>query len=192
MTKYIFISLLVFSSCASLDYKEIYNLSKNSLFGVDDIEINQDLINEIQYSFIKVRIGKSRIAIMPLAEINENIYKWVGSDSIIYTLDGKIVKTIGLDHNIDLVNKTQKQAIIFLRNPDAMITQKISYEIKDLDIVNSNSQYDLINEEFHTVDFKWSGKNTYIRDKKSGLYFKSTQEIHPRLEKISLDFVYTY
>lgn len=191
MNRYFLICILITSSCASLDYEEIYSISRNAIFGVDDIVINQDLINRTRYSFIKVKIGKSRVAIMPLSEISNNVYKWVGSDSTIYTLNGKIIKTIGLDHDIDLISMEPEQTLILLQHPNAMITQSISY--KTMELSNSlNSKYEEIREVFNTIDFKWRGENIYIRDKKSGLYYKSTQSIHPRLDKVSLDFVYIY
>ena len=175
-------------SCASLDYAELYNIAKVGILGVDDIPIDQDLINKTKYSFVKVKIGKSSVAIMPLSSIENNVYKWVGSDATIYTKNGKIIKTFGLEHDIDLIENNNNQSIIMLKNPDALITQRIN--ITQLN--SSNENFIKINETFYTEDFTWKGNNEYLIEKSSGLSYKSTQEIHPRLKIMSLEFVYVF
>ena len=175
-------------SCASLDYSELYDLARLSIVGAEDIPIDQDLINKTRYSFVKVKIGKSRVAIMPLSSIENNVYKWVGRDATLYTNNGKIIKTLGLDHNIDIIENKDDTALILLKNPNALITQSFVSRT----VETTNKKFLEIKESFSTEDFKWSGENTYIMDKKSGLFYKSTQKIHPRLKEVSLEFVYIF
>ena len=190
MIRYLFV-LPLFFSCASLDYQEIYQFTKSNLIGVSDIEINEDLIKKTKYSFIKVKIGKSKVAILPLSEIENDVYTWVGSDAVIFTKNGRIIKTIGLQYNLSMINKNNDEIFVNLHDPDAIISQKLELSSQDL-VISGKNNYEEIKETFTTDQFKWSGVNTFIRDKKSGLVFKSTQEIHPRLNIISLDFVYVY
>ena len=187
MIRSLFILLFLFS-CASFDYVELYDIAKVNILGVDDIPIDQDLINKTKYSFVKVKIGKSSVAIMPLSKIENNVYKWVGSDATIYTLNGKIIKTFGLEHDINLIENNKNQATIMLKNPDALIIQRINITQEE----SSNENFIQINEIFQTEDFAWKGNNEYLIEKKSGLIYKSTQEIHPRLKKMSLEFVYVF
>ena len=175
-------------SCASLDYSELYDLARLSIIGADDIPIDQDLINKTRYSFVKVKIGKSRVAIMPLSSINNNIYKWVGRDATIYTKKGKIIKTLGLDHNIDIIENKDDTAVIMLKNPNALITQRFISSTTE----TTNKKFVEIKESFYTENFKWKGENFYLMDNKSGLYYKSTQTNHPRLEELSLELVYIF
>lgn len=207
--------LLLLSSCSSRDYIEapiaIYQTIKGS-----DFNITQSFINSKEFSFIKINIGRNIVATMTLSNIDNDVYEWVGADSSkrIYTKYGKIIRTIGLEHDFEILDSSSdqldtkyKQHFIRFYDPIGMFSIKL--ESKKMDILDYNNTWFrklnplfkqpnysakpsfVILESFETEGFKWSGKNTYWLDKNKNI-IKSSQIIHPYLPKIEIDYYYKY
>ena len=97
--------LLLLSSCGNLPITYIQNFSSvNSVvFGFPDQEITQELYDEYEYSFIKVRFGRGPISIMILAYVDDGVYQWSGVDDVtLYTLNGRVIKTTGLQTDFEI------------------------------------------------------------------------------------------
>ena len=62
MTKFVF-TLLVLSSCSFIDYGQLPATIKDSIYG-KDIVIDGEFFNRQKYSFAKIKIGKSIVAIV--------------------------------------------------------------------------------------------------------------------------------
>ena len=201
--KFIF-ACLVINSCAHIDYREVYTFAKTSIVGVDDIVIDKDYyLYENRSSFIKVRLGKRLIATLVLANVENNIFEWVGSNGEkIITKNGRIIETLGLSHNMEVINlyninlnlDSKKELLITLRDPQATISQSIqSYDLGqqviDLDKTFIAQTY---REDFMTQDYKWSGSNFYWIDKVSSLPIKTVSSTHPYLDTIEIEFYYTF
>ena len=69
MTKFLF-TLLVLSSCSYIDYGQLPATIKESING-KDIVIDDKFYNAQKYSFAKIRIGKSIVAIAVLASASK-------------------------------------------------------------------------------------------------------------------------
>jgi hypothetical protein len=103
----ILLALLLLSSCGNLPIAYIQNFSSvnNVVFGYPDYDISQDIFDEYDNSFMKVRFGKGPHSILILAYIKNDVYEWVGTDDVrLFTLNGRVIKTVGLDHNFELPN----------------------------------------------------------------------------------------
>lgn len=103
----ILLALLLLSSCGNLPIAYIQNFSSvnNVVFGYPDYQISQDIFDEYDNSFMKVRFGKGPHSILILAYIKDDVYEWVGTEDVrLFTLDGRVIKTEGLDHNFELPN----------------------------------------------------------------------------------------
>ena len=90
--------LLFLSSCGNLPITYLQNFSSvNSVvFGFPEYEITEDLLNEYENSFIKVRFGRGPHAILILAFEDDGVYEWVGADGVkVFTFNGRILKTVG-------------------------------------------------------------------------------------------------
>jgi len=101
------LALLLLSSCGNLPIAYIQNFSSvnNVVFGYPDYKISQDIFDEYDNSFMKVRFGKGPHSILILAYIKDDVYEWVGTDDVsLFTLNGRVIKTTGLDHNFELPN----------------------------------------------------------------------------------------
>jgi len=179
------------NSCAGLTYSNIFPPIKNYIFPAD-IEVDAEFISQRDYSFAKVRLGRTGFAIMPLAYIDNGVYEWVSnSGERIFTLNGKIVKTIGLPHNIDIINPIltnisfqdghlSSNYLVKLSNPSAMIEQNSIFrefhgsDFNFIEVVTSNG-------------FRWNYKNFYKVDP-TGRLISTRQKIHPNLNLIEMNF----
>lgn len=190
-----YILIIALSSCSGFDYFQAAPLVKNSLMGYKDIDISDEFYDQQEYSFAKIKIGRSSPVILSLAFIEDGIYEWISADEErIYTLNGKIIRTVGLDHNLNfltgkslpefnLLPMTQSR-LAELTNPSAMITQTAQ--------IYADHNSGIIYEEVITSSFDWGYTNTYEVDQDSGLVKKSTQKIHPYLSELNIEFFYKF
>ena len=195
----IFVILLLFSSCSVTTYSELVPLIKTAAIGTPDIEINQDFIDSIEYSFARVRLGRSSTAVLVLSTIDDNIFTWVSSSNEkIYTHNGKVIRTEGLAYNFESYNfklfnietviaqnTLSYQKDIFFNNPNAFVSQFIN-----LNILEHSDGVIKIGEKAKANGFKWTVTNTYWLDPNTRLPIKSHQYIHPYLPKIEIDYYF--
>ena len=99
--------IISFVSCSAIDtsriapgYGAAFDAIKLAIFG-DNNEIDTNLIANIPYASMLVKIGKGPTALMILEGINGDEYTWVSADGVYLVLkEGKIVKTEGLPNNL--------------------------------------------------------------------------------------------
>ena len=188
MIKKYILPLVLLSSCTFIDYKQIPALTYRAIAGADDIPIDNDFIEQQEFSFAKVRIGKQSIAIMTLAKIEDNTFRWVSSTGeAITTKDGRIIKTSGLPHNINEISRTNlsdntSESFIFLLDPEAIVI-KSSTELYNFDTTNS------FQENFNVKSIRWKGTNSFEFNER-GLVTHSQQYIHPYLPMVEMTFYY--
>ena len=80
----IIIAILLLSSCGNLPIAYLQNFSSvnNVVFGFPEYEITQEIFNEFENSFLKIRFGRGPHAILILAYVDNDIYEWVGADDV--------------------------------------------------------------------------------------------------------------
>ena len=195
--------LLLLSSCSLISFGSLPAIVKNSVIGVD-IEITDEFFNSQPYSFAKMKIGKSIVAITILSSVRNGTYLWVAGDGErIYTRNGKIVLTDGLKHDIEVLDADNLwvesfgdfdpessgiyEILLQLNNPHAIVQQPIS--LKEYGIDDSFFSTMLYKESFSAGRLSWNKENSYWVDR-SGRVIKTEQYIHPRLPKVSIEFYY--
>lgn len=97
--------LFLLTSCGNLPITYIQNFSSvNSvIFGFPDSEITQDVYDDYEFSFIKVKFARGPASILILAYVEDDIYQWVGIEDVsIYTRYGRVIRTTGLPHNFEI------------------------------------------------------------------------------------------
>ena len=102
------LGLLVFiTSCATIDtnkiapgYVEAFISIKQIILGYED-NIKPEMINNIPYASMLVKIGRGPTALMILEKINDDEYTWVSADGVYLVIkNGRIIKTFGLSNNL--------------------------------------------------------------------------------------------
>ena len=204
MNKRLILSILFLSSCVNHEYQQMFNIAKANIVGIDDIKIDQDFLADRNYSFIKVKQGKSTLAILTLLSIKGDEYVWVGLDNVrIRTKNGRIIETFGLDHNFSIVNKINLpdhddlndiSILVKLDNPLATFPLSMSYQSETSE-VNLDKKYKVVEvkEIFKSSSaFKWKGENFYWYDVNNNLPIKVSQQTHPFLGPFVVEFYYKF
>ena len=198
--------LLLLSSCGNLPIAYIQNFSSvNSvIFGFSDTEITQEIFDGYEYSFIKVRFARGPVSILVLAYVDGDIYEWVGQDGVsIFTQNGRVIKTSGLDHNFEISSHSddaseilnEKYETINLYNPDLYLATLHSFSSPSYSQMNrfgSNIDVIKIKENISIDLIGWNESNYYYKNIESGVIEKAKQHIHPRLPALSIEFYYKF
>ena len=207
MKKIISLFLLFFLiSCSSLNngkiapgYFQAFESITNLIFGYDN-QIDPQIIENIPYASIKVRIGKGPEALMILQRVNGEEYTWVSADEVYIVIkNGKIIKTQGLPNNLfdkltsfrdwkDITDKDVKFISYFsFRNPELnnleVSSQYLNEGKIELQLTFDKKELLLINESILAESIGWKKTNSYWLDE-NNFVWKSTQHISPRLPPI--------
>tara|TARA_B110000259_G_C13939398_1_gene372146 strand:- start:192 stop:815 length:624 start_codon:yes stop_codon:yes gene_type:complete len=197
--------ILFLTSCGNLPITYLQNFSSvNSVvFGFPEYEITEEIYNDYDNSFIKVRFGRGPHAILVLAYVDNNVYEWVGADNVkIFTLNGRIIKTEGLTNNfeiirplIDIFSLSDVYETINLFNPDLIsstIYRSMNSRKTTIKKLGSKIQVCRIEESFDLDLIGWTGVNLYYRNTFSNQIESSEQRIHPRLPIAKIEFYFKY
>ena len=191
--KFLLITIIFSFSCSNLP-NEVYIDALKPIYQTI-IPSNTLEDYESEYSSAYVQIGNLE-AVLVLERVlsDGRTYRWVGKDQVIIdTIDGKIVKTQGLNKNIEIKALSdshmshQSEDILYISNffnPELFsINAKsvITREIIDNQIIIKETVF------HRSIDFKASNK--YLVDD-SGRVLYTEQKIHPYLKKIRMDFRY--
>ena len=200
VSKPVFLSLIFLQACSGINAFQVFPMMSNAVLGSPDIPITDNFIADMEYSFAKVRIGRSTRAILTLAYINDGTYHWVSGDGeSIYTLNGRIISTEGLIHNSYFLSplyfpsisqpRFSSQQLLRVSNPDALLSQNSVFTTSlDDDSVNTYE----VKEVVTTEGINWSFVNTFTLDIETGMPKKTTQYVHPRLKPLEIEFFYKF
>ena len=204
MIRIVFVVLFL-NSCGNLPITYIQNFSSvNSVvFGFPDYEVTEEIFNDYENSFIKVRFGRGPHAILILAYAEDNVYEWIGADSIkIYTLNGRIIKTVGLNSNIEILRPSDNIFLasdvyetVNLFNPDLIsstIHRSMNSRKATIKKLGRSIQVNRIEESFDLDLIGWSGVNLYYQNTTTGQIESSEQRIHPRLPIVKIEYYFKY
>ncbi|MDC1140648.1 YjbF family lipoprotein [Gammaproteobacteria bacterium] len=200
--------VLLLSSCETPLplYKLVYDTSIEYSSNLNN-QVSLETFNSIEYAFISVTLGTgSPKSIMVLSAVNNNIYEWVSESSEkIYTFNGKIIKTEGLSHDIEILNPqdihslSQDKTYTLISNfydPELYSQlQEISIKKKGLKSIKNSirSRPDLdtrlVVENIHMKKIFWKAQNKYYFNVQSGELERTIQNIHPDYPPLSIDFV---
>ena len=197
--------ILFLTSCGNLPIAYLQNFSSvNSVvFGFPEYEITEEIYNDYDNSFIKIRFGRGPHAILVLAYVENNVYEWVGSDNVqIFTLNGRIIKTAGLTNNLEIIrplsdifSSSDVYETINLFNPDLIsstIHRSMNSRKTTIKKLGRKIQVNRIEESFDLDLIGWTGVNLYYRNTSSNQIESSEQIIHPRLPIAKIEYYFKY
>lgn len=202
----ILLILISITGCGNLPIAYIQNFSEvnNVIFGFPDYEITNEIYENYDNSFMKIRFGRGPHAILILAYINDDVYEWIGSDDVrIFTYNGRIIRTIGLPHNFELTNYSKDNFVIDnssydlinLYNPDlysVKMERVLQSKESKLDRLGEVIDIYRITERFRIESIGWTGKNIYYQNKETMNIEMLEQDIHPRLPTLKVEYYLKY
>ncbi len=195
--------LLILSSCATIDtnniapgYVEAFSSIKQIILGYEE-NIKPEIISNIPYASMLVKIGRGPTALMILEKINEDEYTWVSSDGVYLVIkNGKIIKTFGLSNNLQeklTTFKTWKRDSIHAKdfisyysfNQPELNNLKVNssfyfQEIERVELIFGQKDLKLIEEYIESDEVGWFATNKYWIDRDDYVW-KSVQYVSPRL-----------
>ena len=204
----ILLFVLSLNACASIDksriapgYVEAFKAIKQVLIGYEN-NIEPQMIKNIPYASMLVKIGNGPTALMILESITEEGFSWVSADGVyLVTRNGKIIKTYGLPNNL-------KDKLTTLRNWDHLsegqvFTSYYSYsepvlnnlkvtsshffnQEANVDLTFDTKKLYLIEEKIIANKVGWSETNKYWIDENKFVW-KSIQYISPRLPEFYIE-----
>ena len=182
---------MILSSCASVDtespYTEVFSGIGSYLLDRKQ-DVSDQFIDSFPYSFAIASIGRSPEYRLVLVNIVNDTYEWISADYVrIFTKKGRIVKTIGLQHDVEF-----KKYIDISNNlpltVNSLIVDYIEPQLYNVILeVKYKHQNNIVMEEFSSSILNWNGLNLYkISD--SGDVIETEQSIHPFVPKIKMKF----
>ena len=184
-------------------YIDSYKAIKNALFGFEDSNFSPELIKNIPYASLLLRIGQGPTGLVILESIDGERLTWVSADGVyLVTERGRIIETRGLPNNlISTLNKVPNFKDLF-NYEDKYLNQYYSYDKPEMRNLHVQSKIEVGNvEEVQILDRKVllrliieKGSNEYLGWKFTNKYWidenyfiwKSEQYISPKLPKINV------
>jgi hypothetical protein len=175
---------------------------KTSIVGVD-LSIDKGFYDSQEYSFMKINLGKSVVAIMVLSQVDDDLYTWISeSNERIITQNGRIIETSGLAYDMKILTpnalnpiyeRKDSEILLHLKSPEAIVQQRYFATIFNQDTSYEHLIEDapliLYQETIHTDVLAWNIENKYWLNQ-NNLVLKSEQIVHPKMPPILLEFYY--
>ena len=210
--------VLLLASCLSLigcssipdnvagSWRYSFETFKSALFGYEDFPITRELIDNIPYASIRLKIGKGPAGLLILENKERKKNTWLSADQVtIVEREGKIIRTLGLTNNLTSIRPHRVNFIDFVKNKDNPIYKSFisldnpevfelelnvkvfSKGLEEIEIVGK--KYSLIHftEEKENRYLRWKSKDHYWVDPEDGFVWKSIQNIAPNIPPIVIE-----
>lgn len=199
------------SGC-SQKFEDTFSTINTSINGYLDVDLSDSQLEKLQYDsvYVKINNGKQILMILALIENNKETgqeqLKWVSADKVmLITENGRIVKTLGLNHNLVDLRKTGNSSFshsdsqinssfIYSWMPDYrynfQASSQSSYiddEIIHLSKWSVSTQYTIESIKFDSFK-NHSFENRYWRNE-ANQTVKTIQYIGPNMDKIEMNFI---
>jgi hypothetical protein len=186
-------------------FSNAYKAISSSIFGYEDYPITRELVDQIPYASLKMKIGKGPAGLLILESKKGDEYTWISADNIyIVTKWGRIIRAQGLTNNLtdiyslepsfkEILQSSDLTGENFIRyvsldNPEAFgIRVKVSYTkigTEGVSILDRTRQLILIEEKIENAYIKWRHTNKYWVDQETGFVMQSLQVIAPNVPPI--------
>ena len=189
--------LVIFSSCSgglSSDYFPLLlETPKRVIDGFKPYTPGDDYIQNQTTSFVTVEMG-SQNATLVLQSIDNKIFTWIGLDNVVIkTYKGFIISTLGLEHNLEIVNPISTIDKLLINERNIILHTFDNPRLYDLPVsaVYINQSSNLIELDLASDDINWHS-SVKIEYESNGLPSKSIQSLHPFLKPAMLRFYYKY
>lgn len=211
--KKLFLSILFvpyLANCSSFNtgniapgYIDTFKAINNAVFGYSQDQISSELIANIPYASILLKIGKGPRGLMILEQKINGELVWISADGIyVVTKNGKIIRTKGLINDLLRVefedlnfentttkstkNTTSKMYYSFDKPSLNNLEIEVSYEsksIEEVEIMDKKMDLRRVEEIIENKYLGWKTKNIYWIDD-DNVIWQSEQTISPKLPKI--------
>ena len=205
-------SCLSLIGCSSIpdnvagSWRYSFETFKSALFGYEDFPITRELIDNIPYASIRLKIGKGPAGLLILENKERKKNTWLSADQVtIVEREGKIIRTLGLTNNLTSIRPQSVNYVEFVKNKDNPVYKSfisldnpevfelelkvkvLNKGLEEIEIVDK--KYSLIHfiEEKENRYLRWKSKDHYWVDPEDGFVWKSVQNIAPNIPPILIE-----
>ena len=210
--------VLLLASCLSLigcssipdnvagSWRYSFETFKSALFGYEDFPITRELIDNIPYASIRLKIGKGPAGLLILEIKERNKNTWLSADQVtIVEREGKIIRTLGLTNNLTSIRPQSVNHVEFVKNKDNPIyksfisldnPQVFELELKVKVLNKGLEEIEIVDKKYSLIHFieekenrylRWKSKDHYWVDPEDGFVWKSIQNIAPNIPPIVIE-----
>lgn len=209
---FVYSFILFLLSCSSIKvsnniapgYIQAFQSINTAIFGHEDNNIPKELIYELPYASMIVKIGKGPQGLMILESKKNKNELWISADKVFIGLkNGRITSTEGLDNNLTnlTISKTisdlskvenskvykhyysyDKPRLLYL---EVEATYK-SHGYRDVSLFDRKASLNLVEEHLRNKYLGWKATNRFWHDS-DGFVWKSEQIISPKLPVIQIE-----
>lgn len=167
------------------DVIEYFSSKNNSL--------TNEFIEQQKYSFMHAIIG-DQDATLVLRGIEDNVFYWVGKDNVeFYTYRGFIIKTYGLEHNMELLNsKSSIDNLLSMRSSPIEVSfdKPRLYQLTLMPSTYNEHGSSRI-YSFKAEDIKWN-LEIKLENDQFNMPISVTQNIHPFMNTVQIRYYFKY
>jgi len=210
----IFSFLFVLNCCATIPpevggkWRAAFDGVINYYQGYPDYPITAQMIDEIPYASLRMKIGDGPAGLVILQEINNDVYTWVSADNVVFSFrNGRIIETHGLLNNltnitmsisdesykVDFQEQKNYVRILSLSNPEVnslkIVVNKKVIGKEVINILGKDHETYLVEEYLTNEYINWEYKNYFWVDTSTGFVWKSIQQIAPNVPPIKIEIL---
>lgn len=200
------VSALLCSGCSVLgeagdensDNQKLLSIAWQTIAGVET-KVSRDEAAAIPYATIGIQIGSGPQVTMILGAARGEERDWYAGDKVlVVTKNGRIIRTLGLEHDLDRVLADTP--------PTPGLPYLVSFDIQDQGVfgagVNCSTRdtgaqtIEVLGAQISTIyqiehcespRLDWTFDNEYWRDAKTGLIWRSSQHTHPEMSALTIE-----
>ena len=211
-----FVPVILLSSCIAPPslYQEAFLTSKAAVF--DKKLIVTDYTRNLPYAMQIARIGNSKEVLLVLSEARygDHLIWSSSSKELITTFNGKIIRTLGLSNDMQLINppniieiykkllnnndiESAHESLINFTSPKANSLELIqSYSIYKEDTIikrlnNKSVDTIILQEDINIPIIRFKAKNLYWIDSEMNI-IRSQQQVSPNMKSLELNSLKKY
>jgi hypothetical protein len=185
---------------------DVVRAFRYAAFGVPDVEITRENINQIPYATIAAKIGKGPRSLLVLWRVEREDLHWISADNaVVVTRRGRVVRTAGLPATIrdtdfqasDPLASGQDEGIDGAQSvrvvdfePDGPLTVGSSFHMigpRTIEIAGIRFDTVLFEERCIVPATNWTFTNRYWRDPSDGFVWRSEQTIARQFPPIQIE-----
>jgi hypothetical protein len=192
--------LMLFAGCSSSgsDYQQFYQVLRQSLStSVGHVRVTREQAAGIPYATMGYSLDGGNQAILILATDSGGELLWTsGAHVVIVTRDGRIIRTLGLDHDLSGLTGRDKAPAAAIQAPFTSMRLEDFPELGLYGVIVSCRAYvvgrqtiKILGQAIPTVRVDeacqnrnpgWSFVDTFWVDGDTGLVWRSHQHVHPK------------
>ncbi|MGD9638824.1 MAG: YjbF family lipoprotein [Alphaproteobacteria bacterium] len=201
------------TSCQNSTFSNVIKTAKYSLYGPDNFEITKQVVDNIPYACIAAKIGKGQNSVLVLGQASNQDLIWYSADNaILITSQGRLVKTIGFEHNLSNtawahndpiashlygqpIPQTSQRIVDFAEDNNYGIKIDSDYEfmgVGKIKIVDTLHETYVIKEKSYAKQLDWHFENLFWKDLKTGFIWQSVQHFLPNTPSIKIQVLTPY